>query len=83
MELYEMELEKAAQHISAAGRNKDDFQFKMEYQEPDPDAGGMFTVRYDIEITHSKTGKSLKAVGGIGLDWVGYFADALTEGYFD
>jgi len=83
MELYQMELEKARQHINAAGKSNDDFQFKMDYQEPDPDGGGMFTVRYDIVITYTKTGKTLKAIGGIGLDWVGYFDDALQSGHFD
>jgi len=83
MELYEMELGQARKSIAAAGRDPADFTYEMEYLEPDPDGGGMFTVRYVVTITHAKTGKSLDAVGGIGMDWPGLFAQALEDGHFD
>lgn len=81
--MYETELQEALKRISARGRDKHDFVFKMEYQPPDPDGGGMFTVRYDVEIRHQKTSKSLQLVGGIGLNWVNAFDDALEQGRFD
>ena len=83
MELYEIELKKAAERLRANGRDEDDFTFEMEYLPPDPDGGAMYTVRYAIEITNRKTSKSMTAVGGIGLDWVGYFEEALEGGHFD
>ena len=83
MELYEIELKKAVDRLRALGRNEDDFAFAMAYLPPDPDGGAMYTVRYEIEITDRKTSKSLITVGGIGLDWVGYFAEALEGGHFD
>jgi hypothetical protein len=83
MELYDMELAEAAKRIVNSGRTEDDFAFNRSFLPPDPDGGGMFTVRYQIEIANKKSSKSLMAVGGIGLDWVGYFEEALTEGYFD
>jgi hypothetical protein len=81
--MYEDELEKAIERLEANGRDKDDFAFDMSYMEPDPDGGGMFTVQYEIRILNRKTDKGLLAVGGIGSDWVGYFEDALKEGFFD
>ena len=83
MELYKRELAEAEKRIDAAGKDKDDYAFKMTYLPPDPDGGGMFTERYEIEITNTKNGKSITAVGGIGLDWVGYFEEALSAKYFD
>ena len=55
----------------------------MSYQEPDPDGGGMFTVRYDVVITRKSTRKSFTAVGGIGLRWVDEFDHALRSGRLD
>jgi len=83
MEMYESELQQAVRRITARGRDQNDFSFKMEYLPPDPDGGGMFTVRYEIAIRHQKTSKSLTLVGGIGLDWVRAFDEALEKGRFD
>jgi hypothetical protein len=83
MELYERELRDAQARIEATGRSKDDFSFDMSFQPPDPDGGGMFTVRYDVKITNSKTSKSLTTTGGIGLRWVEEFDAALRSGEFD
>ena len=81
MDLYEMELEEAKKRLQANGGNPDDFLFAMEIMPPDPDGGGMFTVRYAVTVTCKSNGKSLEAIGGIGLDWVGYFEEALNEGH--
>ena len=83
MELYEIELKKAVERLRANGRNEDDFTFEMSYLPPDPDGGAMYTVRYEIEITNRKTSKSLSFVGGIGLDWLSFFDEALEGGDFD
>jgi hypothetical protein len=83
MELYQIELEDAQQRLKAIGRSADDFSFEMSYLPPDPDGGGMFTVRYEVVIFSKKSMKSLSAIGGIGLSWVGYFMEALEEGHFD
>jgi hypothetical protein len=83
MELYEMELEKAWQLLRAAGRDEGAFSFDMSFLPPDPDGGGMFTVRYVVCITNAATAKSLDTIGGIGMDWVGDFAEELKDGYFD
>ena len=81
--MYERELKDAGARLEAAGRRRADFKFDMTYQEPDPDGGGMFTVRYDVTITHVPTGKTLVTVGGIGLKWVDHFFSALEDGAFD
>ena len=83
MELYQKELEDAVERIRSAGRDPDDFAFDMAYQEPDPDGGGMFTVRYDVVVTRRASGKSFTSVGGIGLRWVDEFDHALRSGRFD
>lgn len=83
MELYDMEREKAHEILTASGRSPDDFSFAVSYLPPDPDGGGMFTVRYEVMIANDRTSKRLVTVGGIGLDWVGDFAEALDEGHFD
>jgi hypothetical protein len=83
MELYDMEREKAIELLRASGRDPDDFSFEIQYLPPDPDGGGMFTVRYEVTVTERKTGKAMGSIGGIGLDWVGDLADALKEGQFD
>lgn len=82
MGLYERELEDAKQRIEAVGKVPDDFDFALAYQEPEPDGGGMFTVRYDVTVTYKPTGKQFGSTGGIGLKWVEDFADALDEGHF-
>ena len=81
-ELYRRELETAQQHIRDAGLDADDFTFNMSYQEPDPDGGGMFTVRYDVVVTRRSTGKAFSSVGGIGLRWVDAFDHQLKAGHF-
>jgi hypothetical protein len=81
--MYEDELEQAKRRLAANGRNVDDFSFEMSYMEPDPDGGGMFTVQYEVRILNKPTDKGLLAIGGIGSDWVGYFEEALNEGFFD
>jgi hypothetical protein len=83
MELYEIELKKAVDRLRVDGRREDEFSFQMAYLPPDTDGGAMYTVRYEIVIINRKTSISLIAVGGIGLDWVGYFAEALEGGHFD
>jgi hypothetical protein len=83
MELYEIELQEAHKRLGQLGRKPDDFAFSMSYLPPDPDGGGMFTVRYEIDIVDQKTSKSLACLGGIGLDWVAYFEAALKQGHFD
>jgi hypothetical protein len=79
---YETELADAKKRLAAAGRNPDDFSFEMTIQPPDPDGGGMWTVRYDVQITDKTTGKSYTPTGGIGLRWVDAFEDALKSGRF-
>ena len=83
MELFDMELEKATALIEAAGRQRDDFTFKQTHLPPDPDDVVMFTARYEVLITDGKSGKTLEAIGGIGLNWVGQFGAALQDGHFD
>ena len=83
MELHEIELKNAVDRLRTHGRNEDDFTFEMSYLPPDPDSGVMYTVRYAIEITNRRTSRSLTFVGGIGLDWVSFFEEALEGGEFD
>lgn len=83
MELHEMEIEDAKKRLAASGRGPDDFSFDLSFLPPDPDGGGMFTVRYEVTITNTKSGKTLSPIGGIGLDWVGEFEDALKAGKLD
>lgn len=83
MELYEIELKDAIERLCRHGRDKTDFSFKVTYLPPDPDDVVMYTMRYEVEITDATSSKSLVAVGGIGLDWVGYFEEALEGGHFD
>jgi hypothetical protein len=82
-QLHEQELEDAGQRLKAHGREPDDFDFKLTFQEPDPDGGGMFTVYYDITVTNAKTSKSASFIGGIGMGWVDHFEAALKDGDFD
>ena len=83
MELYEIELRDAIARLIALGRKEEDFTFDVSFLPPDPDGGGMFTVRYEVTITNKATSRSLSAIGGIGLDWVGYFENALADAHFD
>ena len=83
MAMYDDELAKAQQLVTASGRDLADFSFEMEYMEPDPDGGGMFTVQYLVTILNTKSEKGLRSMGGIGSDWVGHFREELDEGYFD
>lgn len=82
MELFDMELERAGKLIDGAGHDRGDFSFKQTHLPPDPEDTVMFTARYEVLVTNAKSGKTLKAVGGIGLDWVSPFGRALEEGYF-
>jgi hypothetical protein len=81
--LHEQEIEEAKERIVAAHRVASDFAFNVSFMEPDPDGGGMFTVRYEITVTNSATDKSAGYIGGIGLDWVSAFEEDLGEGAFD
>ena len=83
MAQHEPEVETAKQRIGALGLDPADFSFDVEYEPPDPDGAGMFTVRYVVTITRGKTGKSLGTIGGIGFDWVGDLEEELRSGYFD
>jgi len=82
-QLHEIELEEAKTLLADKGRDPADFDFKLEFQPPDPDGGGMFTVYYDITVTNTKSDKSVGFVGGIGMGWVQAFEEALKGGEFD
>lgn len=82
MELFDMELEKANALIEAAGHQPGDFTFKQTHLPPDPDDVVMFTARYEVQVTDSKSGKTLETIGGIGLNWVSQFGVALDDGFF-
>jgi hypothetical protein len=83
MSMYEDELVRARALIGASGRDPADFAFEVEYMEPDPDGAGMFTVQYLVTILNTRTETGLRAMGGIGSDWVGDFKQELDAGYFD
>lgn len=82
-QLHEMELEDAKKRLKEHGRDPDSFDFQLEFMEPDPDGGGMFTVTYQVDVTNTKTSKSASFIGGIGMGWVDAFEDALKDGEFD
>ena len=79
----EIELKAANERLQARGIAPEDFAFSITYLPPDPDTVAMFTQRYVITATRSSNGQSLNFLGGIGLDWVGDFDEALDEGAFD
>ena len=81
--LHEQEIEEAKERIVTAHRDASDFAFDVAFMEPDPDGGGMFTVRYEVTVTRASKGKSAGYIGGIGLDWVSAFEADLGEGWFD
>lgn len=81
--LHEQEFDEARQKLEAIGRNVDDFAFDVLFMEPDPDGGGMYTVRYEVSVTNRETGKSGGYIGGIGLDWVSVFEQEVSDGEFD
>ncbi len=81
--LHELEIEEAQERIVAAERDASDFAFETAFMEPDPDGGGMFTVRYEVTVSRESTGKSAGYIGGIGLDWVSAFEADLADGEFD
>lgn len=83
MDLYTKELAKAKALISKYNYQVDQFLFDMAYEAPDPDAAGMFTVSYAITVTNIATGISFTTVGGIGLDWLDHFEEALATRHFD
>ncbi|RYG30574.1 MAG: hypothetical protein EON93_14555 [Burkholderiales bacterium] len=80
--LHEQEIEDAREKVTASGGNADDFRFDVAFMEPDPDGGGMYTVRYEITATNGATGKSGGYMGGIGLEWVSVFEEELAEGKY-
>jgi len=82
MELYNREVAQAQEAITAAGLSPDDFEFSMEFHEPDPDGGGMFTVYYDVAVTAKPSGKAFRGIGGIGQNWLSGFTEALNSGHF-
>jgi len=83
MDCYEAECALARCRISDLGRDPDDFSFVMSLLPPDPDAGGMYTVQYDVKITSRATAKSITVTGGIGWDWVSVAAAAIDAGKLD
>lgn len=83
MELYQTERAEARKRLVEAGRDPDAFTFEMAYLPPDPDGGGMFTLLYEVTVTHTANQKSLKAIGGIGWNWVDKFSSVLEDGTFD
>ena len=82
-ELYDMEVEQAEGLLRERGRDPADFTFEREFLQPDFDGGGMFTVQYAVLITHKPSGRTMEPIGGIGMDWLGVFADKLDSGHFD
>jgi hypothetical protein len=83
MDTYEAECVLARSRISELGRDPDDFSFDISLLPPDPDAGGMYTVQYDVKISSRATAKSMSATGGIGWDWVSVAAAAIDAGKLD
>lgn len=81
--LHEHELDEARQKLAATGRNADDFAFDLTFMEPDPDGGGMYTVRYEVTVTNGATGQSGAYIGGIGMHWVEAFEEDLKAGEYD
>lgn len=81
--LHEREIDEARERLAQSGRDPAVFTFDLAFMEPDPDGGGMFTVRYEVTVTHSANGKSAGYIGGIGLDWVSAFIEELGGGGFD
>lgn len=79
----EAELEAAKALLKTRGKAAADFTFSATHLPPDPDAVAMFTQRYVITVTRNSNGRSLDFLGGIGLDWIGSFDEALAEGGFD
>ena len=81
--LHEQEVESAKQTVGETGRDPGNFDFAVVFMEPDPDGGGMYTVRYEVTVTNSGSGRTASYIGGIGLDWVGAFAEDLNAGDYD
>ncbi len=79
----ETELKAAKAQLQARGKTPEDFSFSVTHLPPDPDAVAMFTSRYVVTVTRNSNGQSLDLLGGIGLDWVSNFDEALAEGAFD
>lgn len=83
MSLVETEIAQARKQLALKGKPAGDFEFSINHLPPDPEAGAMFTERYEVTITHVTNGKSLELFGGIDLDWLSSFEEALDEGFFD
>ena len=80
--LHEREIEDAKKKLAVLGRNLADFSFDVEFMEPDPDGGGMYTVRYAVAVANSATMRTASYIGGIGMDWVDAFEEAVKAGEF-
>lgn len=81
--LHLQEIEEAKERVVTAHRDVSDFAFDVAFMEPDPDGGGMFTVRYEVTVTNTSSDNTACYIGGIGLDWVSAFDEDLGEGAFD
>lgn len=79
----ESELKAAQEKLLARGKAPEEFSFSVIHLPPDPEAFAMFTQRYVITVNRISNGHSLDFIGGIGLDWVSSFDEALAEGSFD
>jgi len=80
--LHEKEIDQAKHIVAESGRDPGAFAFDVSFMEPDPDGGGMFTVRYEVTVTNMSNDKREGYIGGIGLDWVGAFTSDMGEGAF-
>jgi hypothetical protein len=83
MELFDRELEEVRKYLSENGGDPDAFRFERTFLPPESEDGAMFTVRYEVTASRRMGGPVLTSVGGIGLDWVRRFKEALGDGYFD
>ncbi len=81
--MHEQEIEQARAQIAETGREPAEFAFDAAFLEPDPDGGGMYTVRYEITVTRDPSGQSAGYIGGIGLNWLSAFEEDLEAGAFD
>lgn len=80
--LHEQEIEEAKSRLAACGRDPGRFSFDVAFMEPDPDGGGMFTVRYEITVSEQGSDRNAAYIGGIGLDWVDAFEGDVKDGVF-
>jgi hypothetical protein len=83
MELFSRELDEVRGHLADAGLDPESFVFERTFLPPESEDGAMFTVRYEVTVSRKQGEPALTLVGGIGLDWVREFMDALRQGYFN